>query len=134
MKVDRNPVTSGQRSKSFCDPTCLVFPITRELLQIYICYAAGVSGNIFLLFSKFWICSSAQRPWYWYYRVRAFLSCSSRLILYAVHLSPVLTTHAKYLPLSTFAFHQTFWPQYFSSYMASVCRAGIRFLLTAPGV
>lgn len=46
MKVDRNPVTSGQRSKSFCDPTSLVFPITRELLQIYICYAAGVSGNI----------------------------------------------------------------------------------------
>lgn len=35
MKVDRNPMTSGhrgvKRTLSFCNPTSLVFPITREL-------------------------------------------------------------------------------------------------------
>lgn len=43
MKVDRNPVTSGHRGVKH---TLSFFPITRELLQIYICSAAGVSGNI----------------------------------------------------------------------------------------
>lgn len=82
MKVDRNPITSGHRgvkhTLSFCDPTSLVFPITRELqstVNLYMvccrCFREYTRG-VFLLFSKLWICSSAQRAWYWYYRVRAF--------------------------------------------------------------
>lgn len=49
MKFDRNSVTGRRRgikqTLGFCDPNSLVFPIIRELLQSYICPAAGVLGT-----------------------------------------------------------------------------------------